>query len=64
VEGSGSGRTDRVSSAAAPMSEPSVATRLPVGFERFHGSAFPNYQLDRAHALGFADRDELRAAAS
>jgi len=46
------------------MSEPSVATRLPVGFERFHGSAFPNYQLDRAHALGFADRDELRAAAS
>lgn len=37
---------------------------LPVGFERFHRRGFLNYQLNRAHGLGFADRDELRAAAS
>jgi pimeloyl-ACP methyl ester carboxylesterase len=36
---------------------------LPVGFERFHRNAFLNYQLNRAHALGFADRRELRDAA-
>lgn len=36
---------------------------LPVGFEAFHRDAFLNYQLNRAHALGFADRDELRTAA-
>lgn len=36
---------------------------LPVGFEAFHRNAFLNYQLNRAHALGFADRDELRDAA-
>jgi len=36
---------------------------LPVGFEAFHRDVFLNYQLNRAHALGFADRDELRAAA-
>jgi pimeloyl-ACP methyl ester carboxylesterase len=38
-------------------------TKLPVGFEAFHRNAFLNYQLNRAHALGFADRDELRDAA-
>lgn len=38
-------------------------TSLPVGFERFHRSAFLNYQLNRAYALGFADPRELRAAA-
>lgn len=36
---------------------------LPVGFETFHRDAFLNYQLNRAHALGFADRRELGAAA-
>ena len=36
---------------------------LPLGFERFHRRAFVNYQLNRAYALGFADRNELRAAA-
>jgi pimeloyl-ACP methyl ester carboxylesterase len=38
--------------------------RLPLGFEAFHGDAFLNDQLNRAHALGFADRDELPAAAA
>lgn len=37
---------------------------LPVGFEQFHRRAFINYQLNRAHALGFADRDELVDAAA
>ena len=39
-------------------------TSLPVGFERFHRRAFVNYQLNRAHALGYADGDELRRAAA
>jgi pimeloyl-ACP methyl ester carboxylesterase len=39
-------------------------TRFPVGFERFHRRAFLNYQLNRAHALGHADRDELHRAAA
>lgn len=38
--------------------------RLPVGFERFHRRSFVNYQLNRAHALGYAERDELRQAAA
>jgi hypothetical protein len=37
--------------------------QLPVGFETFHSNAFVNYQLNRAHALGFAGRDDLRGAA-
>lgn len=37
---------------------------LPVGFERFHRRSFVNYQLNRAHALGYADADELRRAAA
>lgn len=37
---------------------------LPVGFERFHRRKFVNYQLNRAHALGFADRHELVDAAA
>ena len=37
---------------------------LPVGFEQFHRRAFLNYQFNRAHALGFADRAELHEAAS
>lgn len=37
--------------------------QLPVGFETFHRNAFLNYQLNRAHALGFADRRELSDAA-
>ena len=36
---------------------------LPVGFEAFHRIPFLNYQLNRAHALGFADGQELRTAA-
>lgn len=38
-------------------------TELPVGFEHFHRRRFINYQLNRAHALGFADARELRVAA-
>ncbi|MFI7493322.1 alpha/beta hydrolase family protein [Kocuria sp. M4R2S49] len=37
---------------------------LPVGFERFHRRDFINYQVNRAHALGFADRQELFGAAA
>jgi len=44
------------------MADPEV-TPLPVGFESFHRNAFVSYQLNRAHALGFAERDELRDAA-
>jgi pimeloyl-ACP methyl ester carboxylesterase len=39
-------------------------TNLPVGFERFHRRAFVNYQLNRAHALGYAEGGELREAAA
>lgn len=47
------------------VGDPGVAlTPLPVGFERFHRNAFLSYQLNRAHALGFADRGELHAAAA
>lgn len=46
------------------MEEPNPGvTPLPVGFERFHRRPFLNYQFNRAHALGFADRRELREAA-
>lgn len=37
---------------------------LPVGFGRFHRRDFINDQLNRAHALGFADRQELFDAAA
>jgi pimeloyl-ACP methyl ester carboxylesterase len=37
---------------------------LPVGFETFHRQAFVNYQLNRTHALGFADGQELRVVAA
>jgi hypothetical protein len=37
---------------------------LPVGFETFHRRRFINYQMNRAHALGFADAAELRDAAT
>lgn len=40
-----------------------AAPVLPVGFERFHRRSFINYQLNRAHALGFAEASELRATA-
>lgn len=36
---------------------------LPVGFEAFHRRPFINYQLNRAHALGYCDRLELGRAA-
>ncbi len=39
-------------------------TSFPLGFEHFHRRAFVNYQLNRAHALGYAERDELREAAT
>ena len=45
------------------MSDPELVA-LPVGFERFHRRDFVNYQLNRAHALGFADRHELVDAAA
>ena len=45
------------------MSDPELVA-LPVGFERFHGRDFVNYQLNRAYALGFADRHELVDAAA
>jgi pimeloyl-ACP methyl ester carboxylesterase len=38
-------------------------THLPVGFQRFHSQKFINYQLNRAHALGYANRDRLLEAA-
>lgn len=36
---------------------------LPLGFEAFHKKLFVNYQLNRAHSLGYARRDELADAA-
>ncbi|WP_211696830.1 alpha/beta hydrolase family protein [Mycobacterium spongiae] len=36
---------------------------LPVGFFEFHRRPFINYQLNRAHALGYSDRGELVTAA-
>jgi len=38
-------------------------TKLPVGFEKFHKQEFINYQLNRAHALGYAETERLHAAA-
>jgi hypothetical protein len=37
---------------------------FPVGFQRFHRQKFLNYQFNRAHALGYADTDELRRTAA
>ena len=45
------------------LGDPGLA-RFPVGFERFHPRAFLNYQLNRAYALGYAEREELRQAAA
>ena len=39
-------------------------TQLPVGFRRFHRQSFVNYQLNRLHALGFAEAARLQAAAT
>jgi pimeloyl-ACP methyl ester carboxylesterase len=36
---------------------------LPVGFRTFHRNAFINYQLNRAHSLGYAEGHELHASA-
>lgn len=38
--------------------------RLPIGFEDFHRRTWINYQLNRAHALGYADTEDLRQAAA
>jgi hypothetical protein len=43
--------------------EGSAPTAFPVGFRRFHRRRFLDYQLNRAHALGHADADELHEAA-
>lgn len=37
---------------------------LPVGFQRFHRSRFIDYQLNRAHSLGWADAADLRSGAA
>ncbi len=42
----------------------SQMTPLPVGFQRFHRRSFVNYQLNRAHALGYTRVDDLGRAAS
>jgi pimeloyl-ACP methyl ester carboxylesterase len=47
-----------------PSDDRPAMTSLPVGFEHFHRRSFVNYQLNRAHALGYADREELREAAA
>lgn len=39
-------------------------TELPVGFEKFHKQRFINYQLNRAHALGYAETHVLQTAAT
>jgi pimeloyl-ACP methyl ester carboxylesterase len=44
-------------------SDPNVIS-LPVGFMRFHRRRFIDYQLNRAHALGFADATDLHWAAA
>ena len=49
---------------AVSGTDASGLTPLPVGFERFHRRPFLNYQLNRAHSLGYADRHELRQAAA
>jgi len=35
---------------------------LPVGIQRLHPSSFVNYQLNRLHACGFAEAEEMREA--
>ena len=42
----------------------SLIAELPVGFQRFHRRRFFNYQLNRAHSLGYAHAHELRDAAA
>lgn len=37
---------------------------LPVGFQRFHRSRFIDYQLNRAHSLGWADAADLHCGAA
>lgn len=37
-----------------------LIAELPVGFQRFHRRQFFNYQLNRAHSLGYAHAEELR----
>lgn len=46
-----------------PTGDSPLLANLPVGFERFHRHAFFNYQLNRAHALGYTHTQELRDAA-
>lgn len=57
------GPATRYSEGMAQHGDPELA-RFPVGFERFHRRPFFNYQLNRAHALGYADRDQLHRAAA
>ena len=44
------------------MPHPDV-TSLPVGFIKFHGDKFINYQLNRLYATGFGQADDLHAVA-
>lgn len=46
------------------MDRETALAELPVGFERFHRRRWLNYQLNRAHALGYADTGELRETAA
>lgn len=46
------------------MDDAPLVAELPVGFQRFHRRRFFNYQLNRAHALGYTDPRELREAAT
>ncbi len=46
------------------MREAPDVTELPIGFHHFHKRRFINYQLNRAHALGFADSNHLKGAAT
>ncbi|MEX2395225.1 MAG: alpha/beta fold hydrolase, partial [Actinomycetota bacterium] len=43
--------------------DPPLVAELPVGFQRFHRRRFFNYQLNRAHALGYAHTQDLLDAA-
>lgn len=43
----------------SPIDAQGIA-KLPIGYQRFHRRKFINYQLNRAHGLGYADADELR----
>ena len=59
----GSGRV-RLRRSLPTVADSTAVVVLPVGIERFHRRPFVNYQLNRAHGLGFADGEELRQVAA